>query len=149
MVEKNSNSGKRLRSITLKALKATVKGMLAYALYFVLWMLIAPTAEMVPGLQQAVETLVIVYIILIIVAEFTSGTIFRYFFDAAKELFVIGYLIISLKGGLLSGTHENVNFVVDIRLFLVFAILLGLLGFAKSVLQAINYLNEMTEYARI
>jgi len=35
--------------------------------------------------------------------------------------------------------------MVDIRLFLMVAILLSLLGFAKSVLQAINFLNEKAQ----
>jgi len=41
---------------------------------------------------------------------------------------------------------QNVKLIVDLHLFLVVAMLLGLLGFAKSVLQAINFLNEKVEH---
>jgi hypothetical protein len=149
MVDANDGFKKRLRNFTFKALKATVKGILFYAIYFVLWMFLAPISDMVPGFQQMIETFVMVYILLIIIGELTSGTIFQYFFNVAKALFVIGYLIFSLKGGIFGLTFQNVSLMVDLRLFLVIAMLLGLLGLAKSVLQAINYMNEKAEYPLI
>jgi hypothetical protein len=138
---------KRIRNFTLKALKATVKGLLFYAVYFILWTFLAPLSQLIPSLQQAVEIFVISYITLIIIGELASGTIFQYFFNAAKALFVICYLILSLKGGIFSITYRNVNLAVDLRAFLAFAMLLSLLGFAKSMLQAIDYLNNNVENA--
>lgn len=149
MADANNDFKKRIRNFTFKALKATVKGILFYGIYFVLWMFVAPISEMVPGFQQMIETFVMVYILLIIIGELTSGTIFQYFFNVAKALFVIGYLIFSLKGGIFGLTFQNVSLMVDLRLFLVIAMLLGLLGLAKSVLQAINYMNEKAEYPLI
>jgi len=150
MANRKNDFKTNLRQITFKALKATIKGVLFYALYFVLWiMFLAPAAEIIPGLQQAVETFVMVYVFLIIVGELTSGTIFQYFFDAAKALFVVCYLVLSLNGGMLGVNFQNVSLIVDLRLFLVVAMLLSLLGFARSVLQAINYMNEKAEYTRI
>ena len=149
MADANNDFKKRVRNFTFKALKATVKGILFYGIYFVLWMFVAPISEMVPSFQQMIETFVIVYIFLIIIGELTSGTIFQYFFNVAKALFVIGYLIFSLKGGIFGLTFQNVSLMVDLRLFLVIAMLLGLLGLAKSVLQAINYMNEKAEYPLI
>ena len=149
MAETNNDFKKKVRNFTFKALKATVKGILFYALYFVLWMFLAPISEMIPGLQQMIETFVIVYILLMIVGELTSGTIFQYFFSVAKALFVIGYLIFSLNGGILSLTFQNVSLMVDLRLFLAIAMLLSLLGLAKSVLQAVNYMSEKAEYTHI
>jgi hypothetical protein len=149
MANNSSNSEKTLQKLTFKILKATIKGVLFYAAYFVLWMFISPISELVPGFQQMVEVFVIVYVFLIIVGELTSGTIFQYFFNASKALFAICYLILSLKGGIFGVTFQNVNLTVDLRLFLIIAISLGLLGFAKSVLQAINYMNKKAEITRI
>jgi hypothetical protein len=149
MADANNDFKKRVRNFTFKALKATVKGILFYGIYFVLWMSLAPISEMVPGFQQMVETFVMVYILLIIVGELTSRTIFQYFFNVAKALFVIGYLIFSLKSGIFGLTFQNVRLMIDLRLFLMIAMLLSLLGLAKSVLQAINYMNEKAEYTRI
>jgi len=145
MADANNDFKKRVRNFTFKALKATVKGILFYGIYFVLWMSLAPISEIVPGFQQMIETFVMVYIFLIIVGELTSGAIFQYFFNVAKALFVIGYLIFSLKGGIFGLTFQNVSLMVDLRLFLVIAMLLSLLGLAKSVFQAINYMSEKAE----
>jgi hypothetical protein len=41
--------------------------------------------------------------------------------------------------------RAHANLTVDFRLFFVVAMLLGLLGLAKSVLQAINYVSERAE----
>jgi len=90
-----------------------------------------------------------VYILLMIVGELTSGTIFQYFFSVAKALFVIGYLIFSLNGGIVGLTFQNVSLMVDLRLFLAIAMLLSLLGLAKSVFQAVNYMSEKAEYTHI
>jgi len=149
MADANNDFKKRVRNFTFKALKATVKGILFYGIYFVMWTFLAPISEMIPSLQQMIETFIMVYILLIIVGELTSGTIFQYFFNVAKALFVIGYLIFSLKSGIFGLTFQNVSLMVDLRLFLAIATLLSLLGLAKSVLQAINYMNEKAEYTRI
>jgi uncharacterized ion transporter superfamily protein YfcC len=149
MAEKENNFKKRVRSLAFKALKAAVKGLLFYGIYFVLWMFLAPLSEIIPGFHQTAEAFVITYVILMVIGELASGTIFQYFFNAAKALFVICYLILSLNGGIFGITYQNVNLIIDLRLFLAVATLLSLLGFAKSVLQAINYLNENAEYACI
>jgi hypothetical protein len=149
MADTSDNLKKKIRNFTFKALKATVKGILFYALYFVLWMFVAPISYMVPGLQQMIETFVMVYILLMIVGELVSGTIFQHFFNVARALFVIGYLAFSLNGGIFGLTFQNVRLAVDLRLFLVIAMLFSLLGLTKSVLQAINYMSEKAEYTRI
>lgn len=145
MDEKSIGFKERLRRITLKILKATIKAALLYGVYFVLSMFLAPISDVVPGFQQMVETFVTVYLFLMILGEITSGTVFQHFFGAAKALFVILYLIFSLNGGVITLYFQGAQLMVDIRLFLMVAILLSLLGFAKSVLQAINFLNEKTQ----
>jgi hypothetical protein len=149
MADTNDAFRKKVRNFTFKALKATVKGILFYLVYFVLWTFLAPISKIIPGLQQMIETFVMVYILLMIVGELASGTIYQYFFSVAKALFVIGYLIFSLNGGMIGLTFQNVNLMVDLRVFLAIAMLLSLLGLAKSVLQAINYMSEKAEYACI
>ena len=147
MTEENKDFKKRLQEFTRKALKATIKGALFYGIYFVLSMFLAPVSEIVPGFQQMIEIFVMIYIVLMIIGELTAGTIFHHFFNGAKALFVILYLIFALNGGIVGITVQNVNLIVDLHLFLMVAVLLGLLGFAKSVLQAISFLNEKTEPA--
>jgi len=149
MAETNTDFRERLQKIVFKALKATLKSLLFYGIYLVLWSFFAPVSKVLPGLQQMVETFVMVYLFLMFVGDLTSGTIFQYFFSAAKALFVICYLILSLKGGIYGLTYENVSLSIDLHLFLMIATLLSLLGFAKSVLQAINYMSEKEECTRV
>jgi hypothetical protein len=149
MADANNDSKKKVRNFAFKALKATVKGVLFYGIYFALWMYLGPISQTVPGLQQMVETFVMVYLFLIVVGELTSKTVFQYFLNMVKALFVIGYLIFSLKNGIFGLTFQNIRLTVDFRLFLVIAMLLSLLGLAKSVFQAINYMNEKAEYTHI
>jgi len=149
MVDNNNVAKKTHRDLVFKALKATIKAVIFYAFYLVLWSFLAPVSEFVPGLQLMIEAFITVYIVLMIISELTSGTIYQYFFNVARALFVIGYLIVSLGGGIFGVTVENVNLMVDFRLILAIAMLLSLLGLAKSVLQAVNYMNEKAEIGRI
>ena len=131
-----------LRKIGFRALKAAAKGILVYVLYFVLSLFLAPFVEMVPTLQQSIEAFVTLYLILMVIGDFLADTIYHYFFGAGKSLFVIFYLILSLKSGVVSASFGSINLLVDLRLFLVIAMLLSLLGLARSVFQAINFMNE-------
>lgn len=149
MATKTNNDSKSFRKMIFKALKATTKGIIFYVVYLILWQFLAPVSEFVPGLQQMIETFVSVYIALIIVTELTSDTIFQHFLNTAKALFVIVYLMLSLKTGIFGLTLESMSIIVDVRLFLIIAMLLSLLGLARSVLQAIHYVNEKAEPTRI
>lgn len=149
MANTNTSFKKNLRGIAFRALKAAIKGILFYIIYFVLSQLLAPVSTLVPGLQQMIETFFIVYIVLMIVGNLTSGTIYQHFFNAAKALFVIGYMLFSLRGAVFGTSFENVSLMVDLRMFLVIAVLLSLLGLAKTVLQAINYMSEKAEITPI
>lgn len=149
MAEAKKDFKKRLQETTSKALRATIKGVLLYGIYFVLSVFLAPISGMVPGFLQAIEIFVMIYILLIIIEELTVGTIFQYIFNTIKALFVILYLAFLLRSGVIGIAFQNVSLIVDLRLFLVIAMLLGLLGLAKSMLQAINFLNEKAEHTRL
>jgi hypothetical protein len=149
MAEANNNIRKTIRKYSFKALKATIKGVIIYAIYFILWTFIAPISQIIPNLQLMIETFVTIYIIFTIVEELTSGTIYHYFLNVGKALFVIGYLIGTLNGGIFGITFQNISLIVDLRIVLTIAMLLGLLGLAKSVLQTINYMSEKAEYTPI
>jgi hypothetical protein len=147
MVEAKSDS--KVKKIVFKALKAIIKGAIVYGIYILVWMFLSPISEYVPELQLMIEAFIIVYISLMIIEEIASGTVFKYFFNLAKSLFVIGYLIFSLKNGVFGITFQKVSITIDLRLFLTIAMLLSLLGLSKSVLQAVNYMSERAEVERI
>jgi len=80
-----------------------------------------------------------------ILGDITEGTIFQYFFSTARSLFIIAYMLLSLGDGVFSVGYENFSLTVNLTMFYTVAVVLGLLGFAKSILQAIHFLNEKAE----
>lgn len=109
-------------------------------------MFLAPLWETVPGFQQTIEIFVMVYISLMIIGDLTAGTIFHDFFDGAKALFVIPYLILTLKDGTVHIPLQNLYLVVELRFFLIIGMLLSVLRFAEVMIQAINFLNTKAEH---
>jgi hypothetical protein len=142
--EENRIKGRIHRNV-IKVVKAAFKATIVCAVYFFLVPFLKPVYAMIPGLPQTIQTFMIVYVVLMIIGDLASGTLFQHVFNAAKALFVMVYLIFFMNAGIFEYTSGNVNLIVDLRLFLVVAMLLGLLGLAKSVLQAINYVSERAE----
>jgi hypothetical protein len=140
---------KGIRKNIFRLLKTTVKVILAIIVYVLLSQVLAPASVFIPGLQDMIATFLLVYVALMVVSDLFSGTIFQHFFSGAKSLFVIAYLIFSLNSGLLDYTFGNVNLILDVRLFLIVAMLLELVGFAKSMMQAVNFVSEKVELAAV
>lgn len=107
--------------------------------------ILGQASALIPGLQGMVSTFVIVYVALMVVSDLTSGLIIQHFFNGAKSLFVIAYFIFSLNSGILDYNLGNMNLIIDVRMFLMLAMLFGLLGLAKSIIQAIYFVNEKLE----
>ena len=145
MVEEKKKSRNTVRDMSFKVVKATVRAALVYILYFLLMPFLAPLFVLVPMLAGTIESFVIVYIVLMILSDITEGTIFQYFFSTARALFVIAYMLASLGDGVFSVGYENFSLTVNLTMFYTVAVVLGLLGFAKSILQAIHFLNEKAE----
>lgn len=147
MAEGNKSAKNLAKKLVFKAVKALFKSVIFYALYLFIWSFFATFESYVPSLHQTVENFVIVYILIGVCGDLVSDTIFQYFFNVAKALFVIGYLISALNGGVLNLTYMGVALTVDLRFFLMTAVLLSLLGLARSMLQAINYANRKSDLA--
>jgi hypothetical protein len=145
--EECSNRWAIAKKFAFKAIKAFLKSLIFYMAYLFLWSFFIPFKEFVPGLEQSVENFVTVYIALGVLGDLVSDTVFQYFFSTAKALFVVGYLALTLNGGILNLTYRSIILTIDLRLFMTVAVLLSLLGLARSMLQAINYMNEKAEFS--
>ena len=144
VTEENCPKG-RTRKNVLKVVKAAVKAVIVVVIYAILIQFLAPALSMIPSLQQMIQTFIIVYVVLMIISDLASGTLLQHIFNAAKALFIMVYLVFFLNAGIFQYTFGSLSLTVDLRLFLVIAMMLGLLGLAKSVLQAINYVSERGE----
>ena len=143
-IDENNNKGKTHRNV-LKVVKAAVKATIVIVIYAILIQFLAPISSIIPTLQQMIQTFIIVYVVLMIISDLASGTLFQHVFNAAKALFVMIYTVFFLNAGIFEFTSAGLSLTVDLRLFLVIAMMLELLGLAKAVLQAINYVNERAE----
>jgi hypothetical protein len=145
MAEGKRDSPNRIRDIAFRVAKATVKAILVYLLFILIAPLFTPLFEFVPGLLETIELFVAVYIVLMILSDLTSGTIFQHIFGMARALFTIAYLIFSLGDGVFNVGYESFSITLDLTLFYGVAALLSLLGLAGVILQAINFMNERAE----
>jgi hypothetical protein len=145
MAEQQKKRKNIVKDVSFKVVKATVKAVLVYLLYFLLAPMLAPLVGLIPGFMESIEAFVAVYITLMILSDLTEKTVFQYFFNTARALFFMAYLLLSMGNGEFSTAYENFSLTVNLTLFYTIAATLSLLGFARTILQAINFMHEKAE----
>lgn len=145
MAEQKTKSKNLVKDISFRVAKAAVKGILVYLLYFFLSPMLTPLFEIMPGLMESLEVFVAVYIVLMVLGDITAKTVFQLFFNTARALFFMGYLLLSMGDGVFCTSYESFSLTVNLTLFYTIAVTLSLLGFARTILQAINFLHKKAE----
>jgi hypothetical protein len=145
MAEQQKKRKNLIKDVSFRVAKATVKAILVYLIYFLLAPMLAPLFGLIPGFMESIEAFIAVYIVLMILSDLTAKTVFQYFFNTARALFFMGYLLLSMGDGILSTSYENFSLTVNLTLFYTIAVTLSLLGFARTILQAINFMHEKAE----
>lgn len=134
--------------------KAAVKALLYLIfLYLVPIVLVSQLSEFAPELfanyTQLLSLFVAVVIFFVVASELTSGTIFQHAFNIGKAIILIIFYVLALNGGIVSMNLNiesvPINIWADLRIYLMMLITIDLLGLAKGVLQAVNFLSEKTE----
>jgi len=145
MAEQQKKSKNLVKDVSFRVVKATVKAILIYLLYFLVAPMLSPLFGLVPGFMESIEAFIAVYIVLMILSDLTAKTVFQYFFSTARALFFMGYLLLSMGDGVFSTSYENFSLTVNLTLFYTIAVTLSLLGFTRTMLQAINFMHEKAE----
>ena len=145
MAEQQKKRKNLIKDVSFRVAKVTVKAILVYLIYFLLAPMLAPLFGLIPGFMESIEAFIAVYIVLMILSDLTAKTVFQYFFNTARALFFMGYLLLSMGDGVLSTSYENFSLTVNLTLFYTIAVTLSLLGFARTILQAINFMHEKAE----
>jgi hypothetical protein len=145
MAEQQKKNKNLVKDISFRVAKAAVKAILVYLLYFLVAPMLAPLFGLIPGLLESIEVFVAVYIVLMILGDLTSNTVFQYFFGTARALFFMAYLLLSMGDGVFSTSYENFSLTVNLTIFYTIMVLLSLLGVARTILQAINFMHEKAE----
>jgi hypothetical protein len=95
--------------------------------------------------EQVFGMFTIVIIFFAIASEITSGTIFQHMFNIGKALVLMVLIVLTLESGIIKLNFQNVRMTADLTFYLVMLLTIDLVGLAKSVLQAINFLSEKAE----
>ena len=145
MAKQQKKSKNLIKDVSFRVVKAAIKAMLVYLIYFLVAPMIAPFFGMIPGFMESIEVFVAIYILLMVLSDVTTHTVFQYYFNTARALFFMSYLLLSMGDGVFSTSYENFSLTINLTLFYTIAILLSLLGFARTILQAINFMHEKAE----
>ena len=148
-----------LKKMAPRVIKAAVRGFIMFLLTYLLPLLIMEAVmpsdlpfEMFPAeympLFYAFSAIVVFFAV---ATELFSGTILQHAFSVGRALILIVYFVYALNGGILTtsfqvpGQQQVVHLSVDLRAFLGMLIFVNLLGFAKGMFQAINFLSGRVE----
>ncbi len=140
---------KLLRSIAPRALKAAFWGFITFLMYYIPYRLLLLPALMFPAVFPfTINTLfnefLAIAVFFAVAIQLFHGTILQHVLSVAKALTLITYFIYAFKGGIITLTpsvgEATFKIIADIRVFLAMLILIYLLGLAKSIIQAINFL---------
>ena len=134
-----------IRSMVPRLLKAFAKTAIAYFVFVVLSTAMA-SIQSIYSYQSLFTVFFAVYLFFIFVIEITKGTIYQHAFCIANSLTVVVYFSYLLNTSVINFTVEQIALMVDLRFFFYVLILGGVVGFAKSILQLLNWINEREEY---
>lgn len=133
-----------------RIVKAVIKGILWFIfLYVVPMFIISSLSEFAPEIfsryGQLLPMFVAITLFFVVASELTSGTIFQHAFNIGKALILMAFIVVALEGGIVALDFQGFHLVADLRIYLAMLLTIDLLGLAKNVLQAINFLSEKAE----
>jgi hypothetical protein len=127
-----------------RAIKASLKLSIVFVLYIIAWNYLGSSIDSIPGFASLIQSFIVIYAVLLVIGDFTKGTIFHSIFNGARAILVAYYLVFS-TGNVVSVNMENVMLTIDISIFVAVAVVLSLLGLASAFLEAVHFLNEKAE----
>jgi len=133
------------RNLSIRILKAGVKAVFVYVAYFIFTLLTRQVYELIGEYSPFIEGFFIAIAVFVFLIEFSSGTIFKYMLEFARSLFVIFYLIIALKSGIIDVNIQNITLILNLQFFLLMLISINLIEIARTVLSAIDFLHKKAE----
>ncbi len=132
------------KKISLRLCKALFKSAVVYILFSIFSMVVAPFEGFV-GYQPLSIAFVAIYICFIFIIELTRGTVFQHVFSVANSLLIVAYIVHILNVGVINASLEEFILTMDLRFFFSVFAIGGFLGFAKNMLQFLNWMNEREE----
>jgi len=148
MVEKG-NTKLFVKRILPKVFKAAFLAVITYLPMYFLSSLISPIKPFFPWYEPVTNIFAAVFIFFLVVGVLFSGTVFQYVFGVARTLVLMVFFICVLNGGIITLTvpteGASVNMILDVTVVLAILVLICLLGIAKNVVQAIDFMSNKAE----
>lgn len=132
------------KRIFLRLGKAAFKSAIVYILFSIFSTIVAPFEGFVDVQPLSIAFLVI-YIFFIFAIELTRGSVFQHVFNIVNSLLIVAYIIYIIDMGVINASLEEYSLMIDLRFFLSIFAIGGFLGFARSILQLLNWMNEREE----
>lgn len=148
MVEKRQTKS-FARKFVPKIIKAALLVVITYLPFYFLSALTEPLQSFFPWYGPITSTFAVVFIVLLVVDVFASGTIYQHIFGVARTLVTMIFFICVLNGGIIAlavpmeGTTFNI--MVNLTVILAMLVLVCLLGIGKNVIQAIDFVSGKVE----
>jgi len=161
-MDNEENPRSLLKKILPRVAKAALKGFIMFLLTYLLPVYMMETIGTIMPPEISFASLLSEYMTLIyafsaivvfftVVREFFSGTILQHVFTISGALVMIMFFAYALNGGVFTsafpipGQQQVIHIFADLRAFLAMLIFVNLLGFARGMLEAIDFLSEKVE----
>jgi hypothetical protein len=136
--------------MTPRIAMAIVKAVLYFVLFYALPVfVVSQVSQFMPEIftrySEILQVFVAVLILFTVAAELTKGTIYQHAFNVGKAIVLLVFFVLAFSGGIIDVTVQGVHIRADLTVYLLMLITIDLLGLAKSVLQAIDFMHEKAE----
>jgi len=119
-----------------------VKGVVGILILVTISELTASLAGVLPDYDLTFSTFALIFLIFVVISQLLSGTIFKYVFNVFSALFLVWYLLYAFTASVLVINMRDIILMVNLRTILSVTIMLSLVGFAKALLELVNYMVE-------
>lgn len=92
-----------------------------------------------------VELLIAVNVVLMILSDLTANTVYSCFLGAGRAIFTIAFMVFALGDGVFNLSYSSFTLTVNLTTIYGIVALLSLLGLARSVMRAINFMADRAE----
>lgn len=141
------------RKFVPRIIKAIVLAVITYIPLYFLSSYMSPYQSFFPWYAPLTNVFATLFIIFLVAGVLTAGTIYQYVFGAARTLVTMIFFICVLNGGIVTlavpTEAASVNIVVDLTVILAILVSICVLGIAKNVIQAIDFVSAKVENKKI
>jgi hypothetical protein len=134
-----------IRTLLPRLAKASMKAVIIYIVFAALSTFMAPIAG-VFDYQGVVAVPFALYLALIFLVEVSRGAILQYIFSAVNHLAMMLYFSYVMNSAVVSFAVDRISLTVDLRFFIALLVLASVLGFAKNMMQLLDWLNTREEH---